>query len=126
MYSYFNPNPLGSRVGDCVVRAVSKALNVTWEGAYIGLAIQGYIMGDLLSSNAVWGTYLKNNGFIRDVVSADCPDCYTVADFAEEHNSGVYVLGTGSHAICVEDGVVFDSWDSSSERPIYFYYKERK
>ena len=123
MFSHYNPNPQGNRVGDCVVRAVSKAVDKSWEDTYIELTIQGYIMGDLLSSNGVWGAYLRANGFDRGVVSADCPDCYTVADFANEQDSGVFVVGTGTHAVCIVDGVIFDAWDSSAERPVYFYHK---
>ena len=124
MYSYYNPNPIkNKRVGDCVVRAISKALNQSWEDTYIELTIQGYMMGDLLSSNGVWGAYLKSKGFMRDVVPADCPDCYTLEDFANEHPKGIFVMGTGSHAICIQDGVIYDSWNSSNEIPIYFYYK---
>lgn len=123
MFREYNPNPSNKRVGDCVVRAISKALNQSWCDTYIDLTIQGYIMSDLLSSNAVWGAYLKSKGFTRDIISADCPDCYTVRDFCEEHPSGVYIIGTGSHCIAVENGCVFDSWDSSDETPIYFYTK---
>lgn len=80
-------------------------------------------MGDLLSSNAVWGAYLKGKGFERDIVSNNCPECYTIEDFCNEYPSGIYVIGTGSHAVCVIDGVLYDSWDSSGETPIYFYKK---
>lgn len=123
MYSHYNPNPKGNRVGDCVVRAVSKALNMSWEDAYIELTIQGYIMGDLLSSNSVWGAYLKTKGFVRDIIPFECPDCYSLSEFANEHKDGIYVVGTGSHAICVKNGVIFDAWDSSNEQPIYYFYK---
>lgn len=34
MYEYCNLNPHGLRVGDCVVRAISKALGQTWETTY--------------------------------------------------------------------------------------------
>ena len=123
MYSYFNCNPKGNRVGDCVIRAISKALNQSWEDTYIDLTIQGYLMGDLLSSNAVWGAYLKNKGFTRDIVSNDCPECYTINDFCEEYPQGVYIIGTGSHAICVIDGTIYDTWQSGDETPIYYYHK---
>lgn len=123
MFREYNPNPSNKRVGDCVVRAISKALNQSWCDTYVDLTIQGYLMSDLLSSNAVWGAYLKGKGFTRDVISADCPDCYTVKDFCREHPCGVYVIGTGSHAVCVVDGILYDTWDSSDETPIYFYYK---
>lgn len=110
-------------MGDCVVRAISKALNQPWEDTYIDLTIQGYLLGDLLSSNAVWGAYLKNKGFTRDIVSNDCPECYTIEDFCNEHPKGTFVIGTGTHAVCIENGCVFDTWNSSGETPIYFYYK---
>lgn len=123
MYSYYNPNPKGNKVGDCVIRAISKALDMSWQDVYIELTIQGYIMGDLLSSNGVWDAYLKGKGFIREIVPFECPDCYGLLEFANEHPQGTYVVGTGSHAICVQDGVIYDSWDSSNEIPIYFYHK---
>lgn len=123
MYSYYNANPYKIRVGDCVIRAISKALNQSWEDTYIDLTIQGYLMGDLLSSNAVWGAYLKSKGFTRDIVSNDCPECYTIEDFCNEHQKGVFVIGTGTHAVCVVDSTIFDTWNSSGETPIYYYHK---
>lgn len=124
MYSYFNPNPIkNNRVGDCVIRAISKALNQSWEETYIELCLLGYIMGDWGSSNAVWNAYLKSKGFIREIVSNDCPDCYTINDFANEHPNGTYIIGTGTHAVTIVDGVIYDAWNSENEQPIYFYYK---
>ena len=123
MYSYYNANPYKIRVGDCVIRAISKALNQPWEDTYIDLTIQGYLMGDLLSSNAVWHAYLKSKGLTRDIISNDCPECYTIEDFCNEHPQGTYVIGTGSHAVAVVDGILFDSWNSLGEIAIYFYKK---
>ena len=124
MYSEYNPNPRGKRVGDCVIRALSKATGKSWEETYIELCLLGYIMGDIASSNRVWDNYLKTQGFTRHIVSTECLDCYTISDFCEEYPQGVYVIGTGSHAVCVIDSVIYDSWDSSDETPIYFYRKE--
>lgn len=123
MYSYYNANPYKIRVGDCVIRAISKALNQSWQDTYIDLTIQGYLMGDLLSSNAVWGAYLKSKGFTRDIVSNDCPECYTIEDFCNEHPKGTFIIGTGTHCVTVENGCVFDTWNSSGETPIYYYHK---
>ena len=123
MYSYYNANPYKIRVGDCVIRAISKALSQPWEDTYIDLTIQGYLMGDLLSSNAVWGAYLKSKGFTRDIISNDCPECYTIEDFCNEYPKGTFIIGTGTHAVCVENGCVFDTWNSSGETPIYYYHK---
>ena len=124
MYSYYNPNPIkNKRVGDCVVRALSKATNQSWEETYIELCLLGYIMGDWGSSNAVWNAYLKSKGFTREIVSNDCPECYTINDFCKEYPQGVYVIGTGTHAVCVIDGTIYDTWQSGDETPIYYYRK---
>lgn len=76
-----------------------------------------------MSSNAVWGAYLKSKGFIRDIVSNDCPECYTIEDFCKEHPQGIYIIGTGTHCVAIEDGCIFDTWNSSDETPIYYYQK---
>lgn len=123
MYKYYNKSPSGNKVGDCVIRAISTVMGKSWQEVYIELCIQGYLMSDLPSSNAVWGAYLKNKGFTREFIREDCPECYTIADFAEEYPSGKYIVGTGTHATAVADGCILDTWDCSEEQPIYFYYK---
>ena len=119
-------NPAGRSVGDCAVRAVSKALGIDWESAYCLIAKAGYLMGDMPSSNGVWGAVLRQHGFKRENIPDRCPDCYTAADFCREYPKGVYVLGFGSHVATVIDGVIYDSWDSSFEIPQYYWHKERE
>ena len=123
MWIEYNPNPLGLRVGDCVIRAISKALCKSWEQTYMELCVQGFMMGDLASSNAVWSAYLKHKGFKRCTIQ-DCPDCYSVEDFCRDHPQGVYVIGTGSHAVAVVAANIFDAWDSRQETPVYYFEKE--
>jgi len=122
----YNPSPVGRNVGDCAVRAIAKALGTDWETAYALIALNGYLMGDMPSSNGVWGAVLRQNGFSRYAVPDSCPDCYTLADFAEDHPEGVYVVGTGSHVATIQDGIIWDSWDSSQEIPQYYWHKEEK
>lgn len=125
-YAYYNPNPAGRSVGDCAVRAISKALGQTWEQTYVGLTLEGFVRGDLLNADAVWGPYLKSHGFSRHWLPDDCPDCYTVAAFAEDNPEGTFVLSMpGRHVVTVVDGVYFDSWDSGGEVPQYYWTKER-
>lgn len=122
MWIEFNTNPFGLRVGDCVIRAISKALDRSWEDIYIDLCLQGFLMGDLPSSNAVWSSYLRHKGFKRHTIE-DCPDCYSIEDFCKDHPIGTYVIGTGSHAVCIENGNVYDAWDSRQESPVYYFEK---
>lgn len=122
----WNNNPTGRKVGDCAVRAVSKALGVDWETAYTLIAANGYAMGDMPSSDSVWGAVLRQNGFYKKAVPNSCPECYTAADFCRDHPRGTFVLGFGGHVATVQDGDLYDSWDSSDEVPIYFWYKKAR
>ena len=124
MWVQFLNNPASRKVGDCAVRAVSAALGVDWETAYIMIAVQGYVMNDMPSSNAVWGAVLRQNGFEREVVPNTCPDCYTAEDFAKDHPQGIYVLGFDGHVATVKDGDIYDSWDSSNEIPQYYWHRK--
>lgn len=126
MWVEFNPNPTGRRVGDCAVRAVSKALDVDWETAYSMIATNGFSMGDMPSSNSVWGAVLRQNGFYRQSIPDTCPDCYTADDFCRDNPKGIFVLGFGTHVATVVDGNIYDAWDSSKEIPQYVWYRKEK
>lgn len=63
MYIYFNPNPIKLSIGDCTIRAISGALNISWKQAYIYLVVQGFLMFDMPSANRVWGEFLRKRGF---------------------------------------------------------------
>ena len=121
MWVEVNPNPLGRKVGDCSVRAVSLALDTSWDDAYRATAEKGFILKDMPSSNSVWGAVLKDNGFKRYAVPNTCPDCYTAEDFCRENPHGLYVLGFGQHVAVVRGGKLLDMWDSSREIPQYFW-----
>ena len=124
MWKEWNPNPLSKRVGDCAIRAIARALGVDWETAFALVAANAFAMGDMPSSDAVWGATLRQNGFSREVIPNSCPDCFTAEDFCEGHPEGTYVLAFGGHVATVEDGTIYDSWDSSRLIPQYFYRKD--
>lgn len=120
----YNPNPVGRRVDDCSIRAVSKALGVDWETAYALVVSNGYSMGDMPHSNSVWGAVLRQNGFYRTSIPDECPDCYTAQEFCKDHPKGIFVLGFGNHVATVVDGNLYDAWDSSYEIPQYYWYRK--
>lgn len=124
MWKKYNPNPAGRHVGDCTVRAITKATEMEWENAYSGIAIQGMLMFDMPNNNAVWGSYLRQKGFKRYPIPDSCPDDYTVEDFCKDHPKGTYVIAVSGHVLTAVDGDYYDSWDSGNEFPIYYF--ERK
>ena len=124
MWIQYNPNPTGRSVGDCAIRAVAKALGVNWEEAYIMVCDNGYAMGDMPSSDSVWGAVLRQHGFYRKSIPNTCPKCYTAKDFCRDNPYGTYVLGFGGHVATVIDGNIYDAWDSSKEIPQFVWYRK--
>lgn len=124
MYIYYNNNPSGAKIGDCVVRAISAALSQKWQKTYIDLCIEGYIHSDMPNSNTVWSSYLIKHGFKQKFVPDTCPACYTISKFAENHKHGIYIVATGTHAVCVKNGDILDNWNSSNEIVSYYFEKE--
>lgn len=122
----YNPNPIALDGIDCTVRALTKALGISWEKAYTMLAVNGFILSDMPSANHVVNATLRQNGFKRHVIPDSCPVCYTAEDFAQEHPEGTYVLAFGDHVCAVVDGTIFDSWDSRNRIPMFYWEKQGK
>lgn len=124
MYADFNNNPQNKRVGDCVIRAIAKALGKDWNEIYIDLSVEGFKQSDSFQSMSVWGSYLKEHGWQQMLLPDTCPACYTVRQFCSDNPQGYFILVTGSHVIAVIDGVYFDTWDSGDEVPVYFFKRK--
>jgi hypothetical protein len=98
-------------------------LGLDWDQAKDLLAEFSKNMCDMDSSDQVWGAILRANGFYRRTLPDYCPDCYTAEDFCQDNPYGIFVLSFGGHVATVIDGVLYDSWNSSNEIPIYFWHR---
>lgn len=125
-YVQYNPNPKKQRNGDCVIRALTKALNKDWHKIYVGVCLQGFIMCDMPSANHVWGAFLRRHGFKREIVEENNPESYpyTLEQFCNDHDYGVFVVAMPDHVVAVVDGWYYDSWNSGHEKPLYYWVKE--
>ena len=121
MWIRCNPNPLGKVTGDCVVRAIAVATAQSWRRVYRDLCELGETECELPNTNNVWGMYLSRMGMEQFLLPESCPKCVTVRAFCKRFPTGTYVIGTGGHAVTVIDGDYYDSWDSGSEVPSYFW-----
>ena len=82
MFVYYQPNPQNKKTDDCVIRALTKALDCDWDTASIYAIIQQIRDSDLFVKNYVWGNLLLRNGYTKHSLPNTCPDCYTIKDFA--------------------------------------------
>lgn len=121
MWIRSNPNPGHQEVPDCVVRAISLALNRRWLDVYDDLCALGRHVYNMPNSDSVWGRYLYENGFKPFLLPQSCPRCVTIEAFTWYFPRGIYIIGTGSHAVAVIDGDYYDSWDCGNEVPTFFW-----
>ena len=125
MYIHYNENPRENyRAQDCVIRAISVVTGDSWDKIYVELCAEGFYIGDWGNDNGAWDWYLRNKGFKRYICPNDCPFCYSVEDFANDHATGKYIAATGNHAVAIVDGDYFDAYDSGNSTVIYYYTKE--
>ena len=121
MWIKINPNPAKKETGDCVVRAIATATGQSWLKVYDALYEVGREECDLMNADAVWGLYLYRLGFEPFLLPDACPECVTVREFCKRFPRGIYIIGTGNHAVAVLDGDYYDSWDSGKTVPSYFW-----
>lgn len=123
MWIKANPNPYRQEEPDCVVRAIAIATDHSWEKVHWDLCVMSHYEHTMPSTNWLWGKYLKRHGFEKFLLPDSCPDCTTVREFCRHYPDGTYVIGTGTHAICVINGNYYDAWDSGQTVPTFFYRK---
>lgn len=122
----YNPHPYGYRIDDCSVRSLTKALDMDWDQAYMALAMYGFATKRMMDGKETMGDFLMERGWKRYALPDTCPRCYTVAQFADDHPRGTFVLGTSSHILTVYNGDWYDTWDSRDEVPLFVWVKEKE
>lgn len=118
-----NENPRARRTIDCTIRAISTALEQDWDTTYVGVTAKAFELKDMATANHVWGAYLREQGWTRDIIPNSCPECYTVADFCEDNPHGIYILALPEHVVCVIEGNYIDTWDCGDEVPLYYWQR---
>lgn len=114
-FHYYNNNPKSKRTGDCVVRAIARALGQTWEETLkemIEISVEtGYFPDD----SGCYNEYLARKGYPRQPRPKKGNRYYKIGEFAKEHNKGVYILALTKHMTVIEDGVCYDLWDCTKK-----------
>jgi hypothetical protein len=118
MFKYYNANPNGEEIGDCVIRAISLALDIDY-----------YKVIDLL---------YKNSNFFNCVMLVR--DCYgmflnkyypriksnnkTVEEVANDFKNNILIIRIEGHLTCSIYGTIYDIWDTSNEEVDLFWVVE--
>lgn len=109
MWKYYNANPLGRKVSDCAVRAISLATDTSWDNTYCILAEYSRRQGITLSETEFI------NDFLEDRYEKYKPTnkIQTVQDFTKLNLKGRWLITMRGHITCVIDGIIYDTFDCS-------------
>lgn len=116
IFTKLNVNPKGRKTGDCVVRAIAKAMNQSWEDTLCDLhkvALKHYAMPN---DKCTYDKYLTANGWTKEKMPRFSDNTrYTVKEFLNENPKGTFILSVAHHLTVAIDGELFDTWNCSSK-----------
>lgn len=114
----YNANPKGRRTGDCVIRAISFALNKSWIDTYRALFENTLKTFYSISSKDNYKSYLKSIGCEMQKMPRK-PDRkrYTVSEFCDEiaEPRKTYIISVANHLTCIRDKALVDTWNCGSK-----------
>ena len=113
MFKEFNAHPRGIKTTDCVVRAISTALNMDYMET----------RRELNQKKREWNfTSYKDTEFLYKYFESKPRLIFKAvkgeprikgSDFCEIHPKGTYILKMAGHVTACIDGVIQDTWDCS-------------
>ena len=111
-----NVNPKGIKTGDCVVRALARANNISWEVAYLELSDIGLRKFRMPNDKQTYETWLKQHGWIKQKMPVwydafGNRNRYTVKALADEYPDIKMIISVARHLTYVENGVLIDAWN---------------
>lgn len=137
VFHLYNANPRNRIAGDCVIRAISTALQQSWEQTVRELTEVGIKHGLVCNEQACYDKYLKSKGWVKCKQPRKYDNTkYTGKEFCRElvrYDSEIYSgddmlhivahIGT-HHVVAIMSGQVWDTWDSTSGAIGVYWVKE--
>ena len=110
-FKYLNVNPDNQKESDCVTRAISLASGLP----YSVIRKKLYHTSKLLDCEKLCVCCYRH--LLDEVFKFRRLNCdnMTVNDFANKHNSGIFLLRMNGHITCLIDGIIYDIWDCREE-----------
>lgn len=108
--------------GDCVIRALTKALEMEWKAVFNELVPYAIEMQAMPNNKVCYEKYIADKWLVWYGCKAK-KGCkrQTVSTFTKSHKSGVYILRVAHHLVTVVDGNYYDTWDCG-DKAVYGYW----
>ncbi len=119
-YHFYNANPHNKFTDDCVIRALSTAMEQSWKDTFNDLCQISLKYGVMPTDTKCFSRYLKQNGWIKQSQPRKRDNTkYTGKEFIKEilYDNAPYTniiakIG-GHHIVAIINGKVYDTWDST-------------
>ena len=121
MFKFFNANPLGRRVNDCTVRAISLATNQSWDTTYRELSSYAQEVGTMPDDVIYIDGYLDRR-FQKIYEKSKNDEELTVEQFAHRYPFGIYLITMRGHITCCINGCIYDTFNPK-DRIVWDAYK---
>lgn len=112
----YNANPRQRKTGDCVVRALSLALNKSWETVYRELLEVALETNYSIGSKDTIKIYLERQDIHMEKMPKRADNTrYTVREFCDElaKPKKTYLLLVAHHLTCARNKNLYDTWNCS-------------
>ena len=111
IYIYYNPHPNQKLVGDCVKRSLVKATGKDYMELQRELnALKKITKAKKFNGNKNWLYYVEK--ILKGIKLPEYRNM-KIGDFAKLDKSGTYIISCRKHLVCVQDGKLYDTWNSS-------------
>lgn len=127
-FTFYNANPHNRITTDCVIRALSTALEIPYNQVVMDMAELQCKTGFDPSTPKTYTRYLEKHGWMK------CPQLkhidgtkLTVREFVDSHPTGTYLLNMSKHLSVCKNGKILDIWDCYKHGRCVgnYYVKER-
>lgn len=117
-FHFYNANPKGKFVDDCVVRAIATATGKTWDDVFCDLCELAKKYKGMPNDKKVYGKYLKMLGWVKHpqprrdngLKFTGCEFCKELAESGKRYIAHI----GGRHIVAIVDGKVNDIWNSTA------------
>ena len=126
MFVKYNANPKTDKAGDCVIRALSLALNQSWETTFKDLCELGLKMKRLPNDRKVFGKYLENKGWVKCSEPRNWDNTkMTINQAIPFIKEDIIIVKAGNlHVTCVKDKNIYDTWNCGN-RTMHTYWRKK-
>lgn len=117
-YLKYNANPKNKRTGDCVIRALTVALDKKYEDVAKDLFEFSMKTYYSMNSKENFSGYLSKQGYLMQrMPKREDGTRYTVEEFIDElaEVEGIYIVSVANHLTCIKNEQLIDIWDCSKK-----------